>query len=285
MEKPFEEIRWLKNISRKLSKKGFFNKDYKYFLKPIDYTRTLELPAVLSLSEILSDKRKSLKILDISSPQILSVSIAEISQEWELTYINPFQPELDEMFKIKNYLSSPNIFLRLVDITNQEELVRLGGNYDYIFSASVFEHIYPEEGGDTVAVKNIYPLLKPNGTFVFSVPFYIKSFNEYKHGSVYSIKGKGNQKLFFQRFYDESKLYDQLINPSSLELVSISFIGERLYHTNNIHKRFAQRMQSKISSAIFGKFFFLFSKLLFSYSDNYKDLEKPYISVVALRKN
>jgi SAM-dependent methyltransferase len=285
VEKPAKEIQWVKNISKRLSKQGFLNRDFKYLVKPIDFTRTLELPAVLGLSEILYDKRNNLKILDISSPQILSASIAEVSQNWQLTYINPFQPELDEMRKIKNYLSYQNIFLSLVDMTNIKDFVNLNDNYDYIFSASVFEHIHPEDGGDTIAVRNIYSLLKPKGLFIFSVPFYKQSFNEYKYGDVYSIKSEENRKIFFQRFYDEKALYNQLIIPSGLNLESISFIGERYYFTNNIHKRFAQRMQSKISSIIFGKLYFLISKLLFSYSDNYKNLKKPYISVVALRKN
>jgi len=282
---PLKEIRLFKSTSKRLAQKSFLEKDLKIFFRPIDYTRTAELPAVLSLSQILTNEKEELKILDISSPQILSATLAEISKKWKINYINPFQPELEEMNKIKSYLSLDNIFTFRIDLTDKNDLKKLANNFDYIFSASVFEHIHPEEGGDVIAVKNIKQLLKPNGIFVFSVPFYKQSFNEYKYGDVYAVKAKENEKIFFQRFYDEEKLYKKLINPSELILKSKLFLGERFYYPNNIHKRFAQRMQSKISSIVFGKFFFLISKHLFSYSHNYMDLKKPYIAVVALRKN
>ena len=284
MSKPVKEIQKFKEIAKRLSKKSLLKKDLINFFRPIDYVRTVELPAVLNLSKILSNKKEHLKILDISSPQILTASVAELSSTWKITYINPFQLELDYMLKLSNLLSINNIVTKKIDITSEEELKLLDNNFDYIFSSSVFEHIHPEEDGDITAVKNILQLLKPNGIFVLSVPFYKKSFNEYKYGDVYSVKGNENKKIFFQRFYDEETLNRQLIHPSNLILESKLFLGERFYYPNNIHKRFAQIMNSKYSSILFGKFYFLISKLFITYSENYKELKKPYITVVALRK-
>lgn len=284
MDIPLNEIGLFKSTSKRLSQKSFLKKDFKNFFKPIDYTRTAELPTVLKLSNILRNQNEHLKILDISSPQILSATMAQVSHKWDIVYLNPFQPELAEMQKIKNCLALENISTVKIDITNKDDLKNLINAFDYIFSASVFEHIHPEEGGDLNAVKNIRKLLKSNGMFIFSVPFYKQSFNEYKYGDAYAVKANKNEKIFFQRFYDQEKLYKQLIIPSELSLESKLFLGERFYYPNNIHKRFAQRMQSKISSIVFGKFFFLISKFLFSYSYDCKDLKKPYIAVVALRK-
>ena len=284
MNRPGKEIKKIKDTSQRLSKKSLLKSDFRNFFRPIDYTRTVELPAVLSLSKILMDKREDLKILDISSPQILSASIAEISQSWDLTYVNPFQAELDDMLRISSLLSLKNISLKKIDLTCNDDLKKLHNDFDYIFSSSVFEHIYPEEGGDVIAVKNAGSLLKQDGVFVISVPFYFQSFNEYKFGDVYSVKGSKDERIFFQRFYDEEKLKNQLIIPSNLTLESILYIGERLYFSSNIHKRFAQKLQSKFSSVLFGKLFFIISKVFFEYSMNYKDLKKPYIAVVSLRK-
>jgi SAM-dependent methyltransferase len=282
-EAPSAEIDIIKSIAKKLSKKGLTNGDLKYFFKPIDYTRTAELPAVLNQSKILYQKNEKLNILDVSSPQILSASIAEIFPSSEITYVNPFQAELDEMLRISCLLGLKNISVLKIDLTNENDIEKITVKYDYIFSSSVFEHIHPEEGGDILAAKNITKLLKSGGLLLLSVPFYKESFNEYKYGDVYAVKGSDNERIFFQRFYDEKKLNTQLINPSKLSLESILFLGERFYHPNNIHKRFAQLMQKRISSLIFGKFFFLISKHLFSYSGNFKELKKPYIAVMALR--
>lgn len=285
MEIPLTEIRLFIKTSKRLSQKSFFRKDFKNFFRPIDYTRTAELPVVLKLSNILKYRDEHLKILDISSPQIFSATLAGISKKWKINYINPFQPELEEMNKIKSYLSLDNISTFGIDLTDKKDLKKLANNFDYIFSASVFEHIHPEEGGDVIAVSNIKQLLKNEGIFILSVPFYKRAFNEYKYGNVYGVKAKENEKIFFQRFYDEDKLYRQLINPSELQVQSMIFIGERFYYPNNINKRVAQKMHSKISSVLFGKNFFLISKFLFEYSYNYSKLKKPYIAVVALRKN
>ena len=283
MKKPLKEIQKIKETSKRLSHKGLLNKNLRYFFRPIDYTRTAELPAVLYSSKILENNTSRLKILDISSPQILSASITGISNKWSVKYINPFLPELDEMNELIDFLSIENIQTQKIDITKHEDLNNLDTDYDYIFSSSVFEHIYPEDSGDTTAVKNIKQLLKPGGTFVISVPFYKTGFNEYKYGNVYSVEGNKNEKIFFQRFYDEKSLHERIINPSELSLETILYLGEKFYYPNNIHKRIAQNMQTKLSFVLFGKLFFLLSGLFFSYSEDYKNLKKPYIAVVTLR--
>ncbi len=284
LKRPIKEIRTLKQTTRKLSQKSFIKKDFKNFFRPIDYTRTAEIPAVLYASNILIKMHKKLEILDISSPQILSLVLNNISNNWEIVYCNPFQPELDDMLRLCQNLSAKNISVQKIDITNNEDLKKIKHNFDYVFSSSVFEHIHPENGGDIKAVKNIYKLLKPGGLFVLSVPFYRERFSEYKFGDVYSVKGSENKKTFFQRFYDEESMNKQLINPSRLVLDSLLFLGERFYYPNNIHKRLAQRLQSKTASVLLGNIFFLISKICISYSDDYKRLKKPYIAVITLRK-
>ncbi len=96
------------------------------------------------------------------------------------------------MEKIKRFMNLKNITTVKIDITNQSIPDELLHRCDYIFSSSVIEHIHPENGGDSIAVKNIVKLLDENGLFIFSVQFYKKGFNEYKSGDVYSIKGKKN---------------------------------------------------------------------------------------------
>ena len=283
MIRPIKEIRTVKNTAKNLASKSLSNKDYKNYFRPIDYTRTAEIPAVLFNSRILDEKGKQLKILDISSPQILCATLSEVSKNWSITYNNPFQPELEEMNQLIKTLSLNNIVVKKIDITKKNEIDKLDGEFDYIFSVSVFEHIYPESNGDITAIQNIRSLLKKGGLFILSVPFYKEAFNEYKVGDIYMFKNIEDKKSFFQRFYDEESLNDRLIIPSGLVLESNLFLGERLYYPRNIKKRLSQKMQSKLSSVLLGKFFFNISRYFFTYSNDYKKLKKPYIAVISLR--
>ena len=87
------------------------------FLCPIDYVRTMEIPAILEESGILKEKRNPLRILDISSPQMLSITLANFSSCWDIYYINPFQEETNEMIKLKSYMRLKNIKVLNRDIT------------------------------------------------------------------------------------------------------------------------------------------------------------------------
>jgi hypothetical protein len=280
-----KSVSQVKKTARLLSRLGFKNKIPKYFFRPIDYTRTREIPAVIFLSNILDKKKSKLKILDISSPQILATTLANYSENWEITYINPFEPELDEMERIKNLIELKNIKIKKIDFTNDSDVIKIAEKFDYIFSVSVFEHIHPELGGDSTASRNVKKLLTENGFFIFSVPFYKIGFNEYKFGDSYSVKGSMDKKIFFQRFYDNSKLNEQLILPSQMEFQSQLYLGERFYYPKNIHKRFAQIVQSKLSSVLLGKLFFTLSAIFMARDQDFKNLQKPYIATIMLRNN
>lgn len=252
-------------------------------LLPVDYTRTKELPALLEVSGILKRKTERLRILDISSPQMLSISLSFQSPDWDITYINPFSPELADIKKRASVLNRRDLKIIQADITRPETLKDLSG-FDYVFSCSVFEHIHPEHGGDAKASANLGSLLTPGGLFVFSVPFYKKAFNEYVEGDAYSIKGASGKKTFFQRFYDEKTLEEQIIAPSGLRVFSKRFIGERFYHENDITKRFAHRIGFGKKSLLLGRLFNRLSDIFMTESAEAAKLKKPYLAVYALQK-
>lgn len=252
-------------------------------LQPLDYTRTKELPALLDISGILERKTERLRILDISSPQLLSITLSIQSPDWEMIYINPYAPELADI-KIKaGVLNRHELKIMQADITRPETLEELGF-FDYVFSCSVFEHIHPEHGGDIKASANLGRLLKPGGLFVFSVPFYKKAFNEYVQGDVYSIKAVSGKKTFFQRFYDEKTLQEQIIEPSGLQVFAKRFIGERFYHEDDITKRMAHRIGFGKTALLLGRFFNRLSDIFMTESVEASTLKKPYLAIYALQK-
>ena len=262
---------------------AYFRNFISTVLLPVAYTRTKELPALLDLSGVLERKGEQLKILDIGSPQMLSVSLSLQSPDWDVTYINPFTPELDDLRKKVSVLNRHELKVIQADITRPETLEGLTG-FDYVFSCSVFEHIHPEHGGDARASENLGRLLKPGGLFVFSVPFYKKAFNEYVQGDVYSIKAASDQKTFFQRFYDEKTLQEQIIAPSGLRVFSKKFIGERFYHEGDITKRVAHKIGFGKKALFLGRFFNKLSDIFMTESAEAAKLKKPYLAVYALQK-
>lgn len=178
----FKSYNILIRVANKLAK-NYAKKFISTALVPIDYTRTKEIPAILDVGGILNMKNKKLRILDIGSPQILSLSLCLCSELWDVVYINPFDMELKDLSLKSSVLHLTNLDIRYGDITNMSTLSNIG-QFDYIFSCSVFEHIHPENGGDIIASKNVTQLLKPEGLFSISVPYYKKSFNEYTSGDV-----------------------------------------------------------------------------------------------------
>lgn len=264
--------------------KNYFNKFIYSFLIPVDYTRTKEIPAILDLSGILERKTERLKILDIGSPQILSLSLGLYSDLWKITYMNPFEEEREDLRQKSSILGLKEMQIINADITLFNTVSQLG-TFDYIFSCSVFEHIHPENGGDVIASKNIPQLLKQTGSFVFSVPYYKVGFNEYLEGDVYAIKGDPKKKTFFQRFYDENSLHKQIVEPTALRVRAKTYIGEKFYSENNIKKRMGFLVGTGKRAFILGRFFNNISDIFMEESQDYKKLKKPYLAVYSLVKN
>jgi hypothetical protein len=264
--------------------KNYFSKFIYSFLMPVDYTRTKEIPAILDLSGILERKTERLRILDIASPQILSLSLGIYSDLWEITYINPFEAELEDLRQKSSVLDLKKLQIINADITLLDTVSQLG-TFDYIFSCSVFEHIHPENGGDVLASKIIPQLLETRGVFIFSVPYYKESFNEYVEGDVYAIKGDSSLPTFFQRFYDEESLYRQIIVPTGLRVAGKTYIGERFYSVNNIKKRMAFLIGFGSRALILGRFFNKISDIFMEESQDYKKLKKPYLAIYSLVNN
>jgi len=275
-------LKTIYGVSNRITARHFVKALHSY-LVPIDYTRTQEIPVLLDESGIINKKNEKIRILDVGSPQILSLTLGVINTEWEIIYINPFIDEVDDLREKTTLLGIINIK------TLQEDIKNIGladkiGTFDYIFSCSVFEHIHPEDGGDKYASLNLKSLLNDGGICAISVPYYKKAFNEYKEKSVYFIENKGNEKIFFQRFYDARTIDENIISPSCLEVVSRCFIGERYYYPRSIEKRLGLYFSISKVRYVLGRFFSILSKIFMKYSNESTSLRKPYLAFIFLRK-
>jgi|WetSurSiteA1Bulk_404760.scaffolds.fasta_scaffold60235_2 hypothetical protein len=104
-------------------------------------------------------------------------------------------------------------------------------------------------------------------------------------GDVYAIKGDPKKKTFFQRFYDEGSLHNQIVTPTALRVTGKTYIGEKFYSENNIKKRMAFRVGIGKRAFILGRFFNKISDIFMEESQDYKKLKKPYLAIYSLVKD
>ena len=100
--------------------------------------------------------------------------------------------------------------------------------FDRIFSVSVVEHI--PGNGDAVAVQEIARVLKPGGIVCLTVPWSDRGYLEEFHApspSAYWVKSSDQARVFYQRAYDHDSLHERLLSHRCLDLVDVSFWGER----------------------------------------------------------
>lgn len=185
-------------------------------IRPIDYMRYAEFDAILQGLVI----KPQMKILDVSSPQWFSIFLAQQYPETTFYYINIIESELEAYKKIGQALGITNLIYSKEDVRN---LTFDDDSFDKIISISVIEHIYPEEGGDYQALKEIKRVLKPQGKFLMTVPYKDQRNIVYLDKAVYE-RGKQNNN-FFAREYDR-EMFDTLIEQSEYTVKNQWFICE-----------------------------------------------------------
>jgi ubiquinone/menaquinone biosynthesis C-methylase UbiE len=221
--------------------------------------------------------KKSDRILDIGSPKLLSLYLAEkIGAE-------VFSTDIEDYF-IQEYS-----FLRQL-IKMSEEKFHIGvedgrklsfeDNYfNKIYSISVIEHI--PDCGDTECLKEIARVLSSGGRCVITVPFSPVSKVEFKEVPFYWSKSStflADGKVFYQRRYSEEDLYNRLINPSGLKLKKLKYVGENVMI--NSKKELCECLPQ-----ITGPIQPLLSKMLHSNPvDSWKNLKKPLCALIVLEK-
>lgn len=146
---PFDSVPWNEAIRRTK--------------QPIDYMRCAEFPAVLEYVTLEPDQR----ILDVSSPQWLSLYLAHRHPDVEFTYVNISQAELAAVHDTAAVLGLKNIRYEQQDA---KDLELADCSFDGCLSVSVIEHIEPEVGGDVLALQGIRRVLRPGANVWLTVP-------------------------------------------------------------------------------------------------------------------
>ncbi|MFX1392254.1 MAG: methyltransferase domain-containing protein [Promethearchaeota archaeon] len=204
-----------KGLRKKIRNTDFYGEIYR---QPMNYFRIWE---ILLTFEFL-DLKANLKILDISSPKILSLYLALngyqnlIISDLEDYFINDFKI-YNEVFKISTKL----------DIFDAIKIPYDDNSVDRVFSISVLEHI--PESGDKKVLREVQRILKPGGIFVFTIPLYEDYLEEWvlpnENFSIYWKTKKQENRYFYQRRYNESSILTRF-KLSGLTIEDIIYIAE-----------------------------------------------------------
>lgn len=206
-------------------------------LNPLDIIRYYELPATWKELGTIS---KNDKLLDLSSPKLLAVTIAkQIGCNITATDIWP-----EEIHDWKNMVGEmKNIDWQVAD---GRSLPFGSETFDHIFSVSVIEHI-PNKG-DIKTVKELSRVLKPGGRLIITVP----SSHEGKKGySDEGIYGTDRGRQFWARSYSPTQLKKRIIKASGLSLEKLEYGIQTKPIFSRLHAKHLPY------SALFGWLYFL----------------------------
>lgn len=253
-------------------------KALRYF-SPIDYVRFREFDFALRAIRRFAPRAK--RILDVSSPKLLPLTLAWHRPDAHIQATDILQHEVDWVGRQSARLQLNNISVHRCDART---LPLKDGSVDLYTSLSVFEHIAPEIDGELPAVREMARVLAPGGVAILTVPFSLKYFADYVAGTAYERSGSANEKIFFQRFYDEPMLRRNLIDASGLNEVYTRYIEERVFK-DNPRRRLAHYINaSPLQNKVFGVAYPLLSTFFLSSPKGLGKCRKPYIACLVLRR-
>lgn len=184
---------------------------------PMNYVRMIELP----LTIILLDLEKESRILDISSPKLLSLYLGTNGfQDITISDVEDYFVDDFEIYA-KEFGFSP--LVKTFDATN---IPFEDSSFDRVFSVSVLEHV--PDGGDVEIAKEVARILKPDGIFVITCPASVAYSEEWlKNRNFYwSSKVRQDGRVFFQKRYNKQSLQERFGN-IGFEIEDIIYIAEK----------------------------------------------------------
>jgi len=185
--------------------------------RPMNYMRCAELPACANQIMLAP----GMQVLDVSSPQWLTLALAAEHPEVQFTYINIIDEELHAFSDIARACELRNVRHVKADV---RALEIPDASFDVIMSVSVIEHVYPENGGDLQALAEMKRVLKSEGRMAITVPYKCKADVVYLDGAVY--ERAATTRNFYAREYDHAT-FTALLEASGLCVEEVCFVCER----------------------------------------------------------
>jgi ubiquinone/menaquinone biosynthesis C-methylase UbiE len=216
-QRNIEEFVFLKLLPKAFSHSVSHTRHFKeWYELPMNYVRIMELPLTFELL----DAEKEHKILDISSPKLLSLYMS-INGYRNLT-ISDIEDYFVEDFKrySEEFSLAPDIA-----VFDAKTIPYQTNTFDRAFSVSVLEHV-PHQG-DVNILKEVARVLKPGGIFICTLPAYKIYLEEWiKNNFIYwETHTNAEGAKFYQRRYDDASI-DQRFANLGLDIKEIIYIAE-----------------------------------------------------------
>lgn len=198
-----------------------------YALNPLNFWRALELSWVLERGVADGSFRPGAEILDLSSPELLAIYLAQ--QGCVVTKTDLIDNPLAQTEVGREVMHIPPARLRIA-IEDGCALSFPDESFDAVYSVSVVEHIGAI--GDSTCMTELARVLRPRGSAYVTVPFAPDGYDvtmpragvEWAPDSAPDARGE----VFFQHNYSEEDLRRRLIDPSGLSVESIEYVGQRV---------------------------------------------------------
>lgn len=181
---------------------GRFRDGLKLLIAPVGYWRFLPNAFVLREFERRGGRNRGpLKVMDASSPKLLSLYLARYAEVWAT--------DLDDPKIFDRWKPAAALLARHPYNTQYENACRLSfadESFDLVYSISVIEHIPGR--GDTEALAEFRRVLKPGGTLVIEVPY-----RRQREEIVTRYDSKGAplaEPRFYERHYDAASVDERL---------------------------------------------------------------------------
>lgn len=205
-------------------KEGNIHRGVYLLVRPIDYWRVFEF--TISREYLDSQPRES--ILDISSPKLFPMHEAYHSGAQVFATDIYDDMGLTDTSVFKKSVRLDNLQIGTCDVRS---LPFADASMDKAFSISVLEHVYPPEGGDVRAMKEITRVLKDDGIAVITLPFGKKHIVQYLNAGVYERQQeRSDEMVFYQRRYDEESIRKLLEETSDFIVERTEYVCERFFH-------------------------------------------------------
>jgi SAM-dependent methyltransferase len=202
----------------------------KSLILPVEYVRCAETRYVLQNLDV----QRGHRVLDVGSPKLLSLFLAasEGAEVYATDLMDYFFAKFETYARVS--LGQDRARYRM-ETQDARVLAYPDGHFDRVFSISAVEHI-PDDG-DSQAMREISRVLAPGGIACLTVPWsdhgYLDEFRRSGDPDVYWASSQ-EEMVFFQRAYDSPSLRDRLISSGGLELLDLSFWGERRHAVEDV---------------------------------------------------